>query len=150
MTINEICTADVHSFNVGKSDYSTHKIQPWDIWEEYNLDPWEADVIKRILRKKEGTSRVEDLAKCIHILRYCINREVAKANALQAEKEAAAKAVDEMVKRNALKRTAGPANGPQSDDIPDDATMDAVKPVVDEPSAADMAYVQEAMNPNGE
>lgn len=28
---------DIRSFNVGSSDYSKHKIQPWDIWIEYHL-----------------------------------------------------------------------------------------------------------------
>jgi hypothetical protein len=69
---------DVRSFNVGASDYSQHKIQPWDIWEEYNLNPWEADIIKRVLRKKnegglsEIESRILDFEKIIHISRKCI------------------------------------------------------------------------------
>ena len=54
-------------FNVGESDYSKYTIQPWDIWKEYNLNPWDADIIKRTLRTKEGTSRVQDYQKIIHI-----------------------------------------------------------------------------------
>ena len=63
----------VRTFNVGKSDYSKHKIQPWDIWIEYKLNPFDADIIKRILRKKEefGMSKEEsrklDYQKIIHI-----------------------------------------------------------------------------------
>ena len=53
--------------NVGKSNYATKAIQPWDIWKEYNLDPWEADIIKRVLRTKEGESRREDFQKIKHI-----------------------------------------------------------------------------------
>ena len=53
--------------HVGKSNYSTKNIQPWDIWKEYNLDPWEADIIKRVLRHKEGESRREDFQKILHI-----------------------------------------------------------------------------------
>lgn len=55
------------TYNVGKSDYSQHKIQPWDIWIEYNLDPFEADIIKRVLRNKKGESRREDFQKIRHI-----------------------------------------------------------------------------------
>ena len=58
---------DTRSFNVGKSDYAHHIIQPWSIWLDYNLDPWDADIVKRVLRTKEGDSRVLDYEKIIHI-----------------------------------------------------------------------------------
>ena len=58
---------DHRSYNVGKSDYAERKIQPWDIWKEYELDPWDADIVKRILRKKEGESRIMDYEKIKHI-----------------------------------------------------------------------------------
>jgi len=53
--------------NVGNSDYSKHKIQPWDIWLEYELNPWDADIVKRVLRTKEGDTRSMDYEKIIHI-----------------------------------------------------------------------------------
>lgn len=65
---------DSRSYNVGYSDYAQHKIQPWDIWEEYNLNPWEADIIKRILRKKSGESRRLDLEKILHITKELIRQ----------------------------------------------------------------------------
>ena len=52
-------------YNHGNSDYAEHKIQPWDIWLEYNLNPWDADIIKRILRDK-GERRL-DYEKIKHI-----------------------------------------------------------------------------------
>ena len=73
---------DIRAFNIGASDYSKHKIQPWDIWEEYNLNPWEADIVKRVLRTKceDGLasrlsridSRIMDFEKIIHVARKCI------------------------------------------------------------------------------
>ena len=63
------------SYNIGESDYSQHKIQPWDIWEEYDLNPWEADIIKRVLRTKKGESRVTDLEKIKHICDHLIYLE---------------------------------------------------------------------------
>lgn len=72
-----IFNEDIHSFNVGTSNYSKHKIQPWDIWEEYNLNAWDADIIKRVLREKyqEGMSkemsRIQDYQKIIHV---CLKR----------------------------------------------------------------------------
>lgn len=52
--------------NVGESDYAKHKIQPWDIWLEYDLNPWDADIIKRVLRTKPGQRRL-DYEKIKHI-----------------------------------------------------------------------------------
>lgn len=63
----------VRNRNVGNSDYSKHKIQPWDIWIEYKLNPFDADIVKRVLRKKsepgmsEQESRKMDYQKIIHI-----------------------------------------------------------------------------------
>lgn len=62
----------VQSYNVGKSDYSKHDIQPWDIWKEYNLNPWDADIVKRVLRTKEGEPRTVDYEKIIHVCKYRI------------------------------------------------------------------------------
>jgi hypothetical protein len=64
---------NVRKYNVGASDYSTHIIQPWAIWIDYNLNAWDADIVKRILRtkKEEGLSekeaRILDYNKIIHI-----------------------------------------------------------------------------------
>lgn len=65
--------SSVREYNVGNSDYSKHKIQPWDIWIEYKLNPFDADIVKRILRKKaeggmnEQEARKLDYKKIIHI-----------------------------------------------------------------------------------
>lgn len=64
---------DVRSFNVGSSDYAKHKIQPWDIWIEYHLNPFDADIVKRVLRTKqenglsEREARILDYEKIKHI-----------------------------------------------------------------------------------
>lgn len=58
---------DTRSYNVGTSDYAKHKIQPWDIWLEYKLNPWDADIIKRVLRTKKTDGRRLDYEKIIHI-----------------------------------------------------------------------------------
>lgn len=62
-----IIDSGVRSTNVGASNYSKHLIQPWSIWQEYKLDAWDADIIKRILRTKETDSRELDYKKVIHI-----------------------------------------------------------------------------------
>lgn len=57
----------VRTFNVGTSDYCGHIIQPWSIWIDWNLNPWDADIVKRVLRTKLGESRVQDYEKIIHV-----------------------------------------------------------------------------------
>lgn len=71
---------DVMSYNVGSSDYSKRKIQPWEIWEEYKLNPWDADIVKRVLRTKEEPgmtpkeARIMDYEKIIHICKKRIDQ----------------------------------------------------------------------------
>lgn len=67
-------TQEVRGSNVGESDYSKHYIQPWSIWLDYNLDPWDADIIKRVLRTKSGESKVADYEKIIHICKEKIRQ----------------------------------------------------------------------------
>jgi hypothetical protein len=57
---------ETRSHHIGESDYSRHAIQPWDIWLEYDLNPWDADIVKRVLRKKPGQRRL-DYEKIKHV-----------------------------------------------------------------------------------
>lgn len=94
MSTNE----NVQSYNVGKSDYAKHAIQPWDIWKEYNLNPWDADIVKRVLRSKEGEPRTLDYEKIIHICKYRIaelSKEVLKASKVVTPAEAEKPVEDE-------------------------------------------------------
>lgn len=82
---------NVQSYNVGKSDYAKHSIQPWDIWKEYNLNPWDADIVKRVLRNKEGEARTLDYEKIIHVCKYRIaelSKEVLKETKVTTPAEA--------------------------------------------------------------
>lgn len=64
---------DVRKGNVGKSDYSKRTIQPWSIWLDYQLNPWDADIVKRVLRTKDESgmtpekARIMDYQKIKHI-----------------------------------------------------------------------------------
>ncbi len=49
-------------------------IQPWDIISEWELDFWEGNVVKYILRWKDKDG-VQDLKKAKHYLEYLIERE---------------------------------------------------------------------------
>ena len=66
LKMKETPTPKARDHNVGESDYAKHKIQPWDIWLEYRLNPWDADIIKRVLRTKPGQRRL-DYEKIKHI-----------------------------------------------------------------------------------
>ena len=58
MSVDEILhnsTDKTREYNIGKSNYSKYKIQPWDIWIEYKLNPFDADIVKRVLRHKKTT-----------------------------------------------------------------------------------------------
>ena len=65
---------DVRAYNVGASNYAKHKIQPWDIWLEYKLNPWDADIVKRVLRDKPTDGRKLDYEKIIHICKERIRQ----------------------------------------------------------------------------
>ena len=69
-----ILDTSVRAYNRGTSDYSRHIIQPWTIWQDYNLNPWDADIVKRILRTKQGDSRRLDYEKIIHICKERIRQ----------------------------------------------------------------------------
>lgn len=89
---------NVQGYNVGKSDYARHAIQPWDIWKEYNLNPWDADIVKRVLRTKEGEERTLDYEKIIHICKYRIaelSKEVLKETKVVAPAKAEKPVEDE-------------------------------------------------------
>lgn len=64
---------EVRNYHIGSSDYSFKIIQPWSVWIDWNLNPWDADIVKRIERKKEipgmteTESRIEDYKKIKHI-----------------------------------------------------------------------------------
>lgn len=71
---------EVREDNIGKSDYSKHTIQPWSIWLDYDLNAWDADIVKRVLRTKsepgmsEKEARIMDYNKIIHICKERIRQ----------------------------------------------------------------------------
>ena len=58
---------DVRSYNCGASDYSNHKFQSWSFWILFRLNPWDADLTKRVLRIKKTDGRLLDYRKMKHI-----------------------------------------------------------------------------------
>lgn len=59
---------------VGGNHYETMALQPWEIIEKNNLDFWEGNIIKYVLRYKDKNG-LEDLKKAEHYLAFLIRRE---------------------------------------------------------------------------
>ena len=100
----------IRDYNVGKSNYAKKKIQPWDIWLEYDLNPWDADIIKRILRTKEDEPRSLDYEKVIHICQERLRQlKKVQQNETPTASDKVLKVFDEKVKEafrsSALGRT---------------------------------------------
>lgn len=80
---------NTRNHNIGESDYSQHVVQPWTIWQEYSLNGWDCDIIKRVLRTKSDEPRSKDYEKIIHICQERIRQlrieEQLKANSIDFE-----------------------------------------------------------------
>lgn len=70
----------VMSVQYGGNHYKGHKIQPWEIWEAYDLNGWEASAVKYLLRHKYKGNSLEDLMKAKHNIEYLIAKEERKLN----------------------------------------------------------------------
>ena len=64
---------DSVSYQVGGNHYVKRKIQPWEIWKAYEMNPWEANALKYLLRYKDKGKPLEDLKKCRHYIEFLIN-----------------------------------------------------------------------------
>ncbi len=65
------------SYDPPPAHYDGGSITPWQVWEAFGLDPWQANVVKYLLRsgKKRGESALSDLSKARNYLGYLIERE---------------------------------------------------------------------------
>ncbi len=54
--------------------YTTMKIQPWKIIDAHELNYYEGNILKYLLRRKPGVDRVIDLKKLIHYAEHEIER----------------------------------------------------------------------------
>ena len=73
---------EVRNHNVGNSNYSQMPkgYQPWDLWKIFHMNPWDADILERLLRTKAepcmtmAESRKLDYQKIIHVCQERINQ----------------------------------------------------------------------------
>ena len=78
----QINAGSIRNHNVGNSNYAKMPAgyQPWDLWKVYHMNPWDADILKRLLRTKAepGMTREEsrrlDYEKIIHVCQERINQ----------------------------------------------------------------------------
>lgn len=61
-----LAESQLRNKQVGGDHYKKHVIQVWDIIDAYDLNFWEGNALKYLLRQKGN--RVEDLQKAIHYL----------------------------------------------------------------------------------
>lgn len=66
---------DVMSTQYGGNHYKERSIQPWEVWEAYDMNGWEASALKYLLRYKDKGKPLEDLHKCLHNIQYLIAKE---------------------------------------------------------------------------
>ena len=69
---------EVMSKQYGGSHYKGHKIQPWEIWEAYDMNGWEASALKYLLRHKYKGDSMGDLMKAKHNIEYLMAKEERK------------------------------------------------------------------------
>ena len=62
---------DVMAKQVGGTHYKGAAVQPWDIFMQYKLDPWSANVVKYILRFPRKAGK-QDLEKAKHYIEYLL------------------------------------------------------------------------------
>lgn len=64
--IRETLQMKANEYQVGGNHYRGKAMQPWDVIEAWDLDFWEGNAIKYVLRRKG--ERITDLRKAIHYL----------------------------------------------------------------------------------
>ena len=78
----QINAGSIRNHNVGNSNYAKMPAgyQPWDLWKVYHMNPFDADILKRLLRTKAEPgmslqeSRKLDYEKIIHVCQERINQ----------------------------------------------------------------------------
>jgi len=69
---------EVLSTQYGGNHYKERAVQPWEVWEAYDMNGWEASALKYLLRYKDKGKPIEDLYKCLHNVQYLIAKEERK------------------------------------------------------------------------
>ena len=81
-TATQFEVEEIRNHHVGNSNYSQMPkgYQPWDLWKIFHMNPWDADIQKRLLRTKAepcmtmAESRKMDYQKIIHVCQERINQ----------------------------------------------------------------------------
>lgn len=74
------------SKQVGGGHYVRCSLQPWEVIERNELDFWEGNVVKYVLRYKHKDG-LQDLLKAKHYLEYLINREEKNVPTITKERQ---------------------------------------------------------------
>ena len=79
----------------GGNHYKERAVQPWEVWEAYDMNGWEASALKYLLRYKDKGKPLEDLYKCMHNIQYLIAREERRESTY---KQNTSKVIDHMMR----------------------------------------------------
>lgn len=74
--MQEVETEDVHAVQAGGDHYLKMDIKPWDVVDAHDLDFYEGNVIKYVLRYKTKGQPIKDLEKLVHYSRKLLDREL--------------------------------------------------------------------------
>lgn len=84
---------EVMDTQIGGNHYKERAIQPWEVWEAYDMNGWESSALKYLLRYKDKGKPLEDLYKCMHNIQYLI----AKQERAMIGKKTTSNVIDRMV-----------------------------------------------------
>jgi hypothetical protein len=92
---------EVMSDQYGGNHYKDKAIQPWEVWEAYDMNGWEASALKYLLRYKSKGKPIEDLYKCKHNVEYLIAKLEREAKYVQTNESQgqSTKVFDNVVQR---------------------------------------------------
>lgn len=89
---------EVMATQYGGNHYKERAIQPWEVWEAYDMNGWEASALKYLLRYKDKGKPLEDLNKCLHNIQYLIAKEERKLKAKENTSNVIERMVTELTK----------------------------------------------------
>lgn len=77
-TLSAESSIGLRDAQVGGNHYASHKVQVWDIVDDWNLDYYRGHVVKYTIRAGSKGPALEDLKKAMHCLQKAIEVEEAR------------------------------------------------------------------------
>jgi len=110
---------DVLAVQYGGTHYKDRKIQPWEVWEAYDMNGWEASAVKYLMRWKDKGKPLEDLYKALHNVQYLIAREERKQHVQAQKREGQSAKIFEGVLQQLQQRTFSTSENHEEASVPE-------------------------------